>query len=189
VADTATSKRGPKPSISREQLIESGLDLINAEGFGALNLRALAKRLGISAMTPYGYFKDKAELLAAMVDHALAPLGAPADDGLSWDAELEQRMRGFHEAFDAHPGILDLLMAHPETQQLDAFRVELMERLQLAGLSEQQAGDALRALTAYVIGYAAINRLRRTPSSSRHSADPFERGLELMMSSLRRQAT
>src|ERR1700680_4143863 len=41
------------------------------EGF---NMRELAKRLGVSAMTPYRYFKDKDEILASVRAHAFARL-------------------------------------------------------------------------------------------------------------------
>jgi DNA-binding transcriptional regulator YbjK len=44
-------RRGPKPTLSREILVEAALDLVDNDGLGALNLRTLAGRMGISAMT------------------------------------------------------------------------------------------------------------------------------------------
>lgn len=52
--------------ISAELFVEAGLD-----GF---NMRELAKRLGVSAMTPYRYFSDKDEILASIRTQAFARL-------------------------------------------------------------------------------------------------------------------
>lgn len=182
------SRRGPKPTLSREAVIEAALALADEQGLGALNLRRLASRLGISAMTPYSYFDDKADLLDAMVDHALAPLGLHATEGSVWYEELAEAMRGAHDALCRHPSVLELMMVNPETARLDAFRQERLDALMAAGLSREDSGDALRALTAYVLGDAVLRRLRRPSSERRHSADPFEHGVELLLGSIRRDA-
>lgn len=181
-------KPGPKPSLSREVVAEAALALVDGDGLGALNLRALGKRLGVSAMTPYSYFEDKADLLGAMLDRALAPLGTAAPGDAGWDEQLAVRMRGLHAALAEHPGLLELLMSATETARLDAFRHELIALLTDAGLGPEQSGDALRALTAYVLGYTAVERVRRPPAGERHSADPFEKGLQMILDSLRREA-
>src|SRR5882672_3274999 len=100
------ARRGPKPMLSRAVVLRAALELIDADGLAALSLRALATRLGVSAMTPYRYFADKAELLAAMVGHALAPLGEGSGDG-PWDARIEYAMRELHDSFAQHPGVVE----------------------------------------------------------------------------------
>jgi AcrR family transcriptional regulator len=50
----------------RERLCEAATRLFDARGREGFTMRELAMQLGISAMTPYRYFKDKDEILAAV---------------------------------------------------------------------------------------------------------------------------
>jgi len=74
----------------RERLCETAARLFVERGPGAFNMRELASRLGVSAMTPYRYFKDKNEILAVvrarafrrfadLLEGALATLGSQSD--------------------------------------------------------------------------------------------------------------
>lgn len=49
-------------STRKAELVEIAIGILETDGFEALTLRNLAKSAGISRTTPYGYFKDKAEL-------------------------------------------------------------------------------------------------------------------------------
>lgn len=178
-------RRGPKPTLNREMVIEAALDLIDNEGLAALNLRKLAGRMGISAMTPYYYFEDKAELLAAMVGHAMAPLARDLDPNLPWDKQIEAAMRDLHGTLMRHPGVVELIIAESDTVRLDEFRQSLITTLQQAGLSRGRSADMLRSLTSYILGYTLLNRLRPRQPNRSAPPDSFDLGLEMLMRSLR----
>jgi AcrR family transcriptional regulator len=74
----------------REKLCDVATDIYIEKGLEGLNMRELAARLGISAMTPYRYFRDKDEILSAIRTRAfdrfadrleltMAEPGAPAE--------------------------------------------------------------------------------------------------------------
>jgi AcrR family transcriptional regulator len=50
----------------REQLCEAATRLFSERGRDGFTIRELAAALGVSAMTPYRYFRDKEEILAAV---------------------------------------------------------------------------------------------------------------------------
>jgi len=50
----------------REKLITAATGIFAAKGLEGFTMRELASALGVSAMTPYRYFKDKEEILAAV---------------------------------------------------------------------------------------------------------------------------
>jgi AcrR family transcriptional regulator len=177
--------RGPKPTLSRGKVIEAALDLVDSEGLSALNLRKLASRMGISAMSPYHYFQGKADLLSAMVGHALAPLASDLDPKLAWDEQIDAAMRDFHGTLKRHPGVLELIIAEADTVELDDFRQALIETLKKAGLSRDQSADVLRSLTSYILGYTLLDRMRPTRSSRTDPPNSFDTGLEMIMRSLR----
>jgi Transcriptional regulator len=55
----------------REELIENGLKLLDAEGYDGISLRKVAKACGVSHTAPYRHFKDKEELIAAIAARVL----------------------------------------------------------------------------------------------------------------------
>jgi AcrR family transcriptional regulator len=61
-------RRGPRPKLSVDDVVDAAIALADASGIDALSMRALAERLGVSAMTLYTYVPGKAELLDLMLD-------------------------------------------------------------------------------------------------------------------------
>jgi len=186
MADSARNKPGPKPKLSRAAVVEAALELIDDEGLPALNLRKLASRLGVSAMTPYSYFSDKADLVTAALEHALEPARRMVGPGLAWDEHILVALRGLHDALDRHPGVVELVMSQSEGDWLEHFRQDLLIVLDGAGLSRGSSVDALRSLFSYVLGYTVLTRMR-PKSSKRRPGDSFDSGLEMMMVGLREQ--
>ncbi|MBB3606147.1 AcrR family transcriptional regulator [Mycolicibacterium sp. BK556] len=187
MASQGQPRRGRKPTLSREIVIEAALDLIDSDGLGALNLRKLADRMGISAMTPYHYFEDKADLLSAMIEYAMTPLANDLDPNLSSDKQIGAAMLDLHRILDRHPGVVDLIIAESDKLRLDEFRQSLIATLQKAGLSRPRSADVLRSLTSYVLGYTMLNRLRPEQPNRSAPPDSFDVGLEMMMRSLREE--
>ena len=113
----------------RDELVDAATRRFAAHGFGGVTLRGLAGDLGCSPMTPYRYFRDKAEIFtavrvaafgrfadgqevaAASTDDALARLTALADaylefarddpDGYRLMFELTQPTDGSTPELDA----------------------------------------------------------------------------------------
>ncbi len=50
----------------KNALIEAGIDILAREGVGALSLRRVARRAGVSHAAPYAHFADKQALVAAI---------------------------------------------------------------------------------------------------------------------------
>lgn len=53
----------------RNNLIETGIELINCEGIQGFSLRKLAAKCNVSHAAPYSHFKDIDELICAMGEH------------------------------------------------------------------------------------------------------------------------
>jgi AcrR family transcriptional regulator len=58
----------------RDALLAATLDLINAEGIGAVSLRKVARTAGVSPGAPYHHFPDRAALLTALADEGFRNL-------------------------------------------------------------------------------------------------------------------
>lgn len=55
----------------RSALIEAAMRIVEDEGAGSLSLRAVATEIAVSSAAPYHHFKNKQELLAAIVEAGL----------------------------------------------------------------------------------------------------------------------
>jgi AcrR family transcriptional regulator len=61
-------RRGPRPKLSVDEVVDAAIALADEAGLEAVSMRAVAQRLGVSAMTLYTYVPGKAELLDLMLD-------------------------------------------------------------------------------------------------------------------------
>ncbi|HEX8819631.1 MAG TPA: TetR/AcrR family transcriptional regulator [Archangium sp.] len=73
-------KTAEKPSYHhgdlRQALLDASLALIAEEGFGALSLREVARRAGVTHAAPYRHFADKEALLAAVAEQGFRAMTA-----------------------------------------------------------------------------------------------------------------
>ena len=53
-------------SVSRERLIQAGIQELETSGLSGFSLRKVAQRCGVSCAAPYRHFKDKNALIQAM---------------------------------------------------------------------------------------------------------------------------
>jgi AcrR family transcriptional regulator len=64
----------------RSALLQASLALIDESGIGALSLREVARKAGVSHNAPYHHFKDRGSLLAALVEDGFAALAQEMAD-------------------------------------------------------------------------------------------------------------
>jgi AcrR family transcriptional regulator len=143
-----------KTQLSRETIVEGAIELIEAEGIGALTMRALAERLGASPMGLYRHVETKQELLGAIADHYLSEVDLPRTDELDWRETITQVSAALHEAFLAHPDLSEILaVQHIDTITMFRATNVILDALTDAGLSGPEAVQALDVITNYAAGF------------------------------------
>jgi AcrR family transcriptional regulator len=75
----------------RERLCDAAAQIFIERGRDGFNMRELAARLGVSAMTPYRYFKDKDDILAAVRMRAFENFAAVLEKTLAQPGEPAER--------------------------------------------------------------------------------------------------
>ena len=106
-------RRGPKPSMSGEQIVATAIELADRDGLGGLSMRRLAEELGITAMSLYGYVPSKAELLDVMADRAYGEIVAGGDAGTPWQARLAALAEQHWSLLVSHPWLLQISASRP----------------------------------------------------------------------------
>ena len=105
----------------REALCACATELFAESGYEAVTMRALAKRLGCSPMTPYRYFENKAEIFDAVRSAAGSRFAEAIAGGARSDADLRERLRAMGRAY------MNFALAEPSAYRI-LFELDLGER-------------------------------------------------------------
>ncbi|MFI1921839.1 MULTISPECIES: TetR/AcrR family transcriptional regulator [unclassified Streptomyces] len=112
--ESASEKQDPD---LRTRLVDVGVDLVSQEGAGALTLREIARRAGVSHGAPRRYFPTHLELLSAIAHRGFAQLGARVTatlgDGTAGPRDqLTELARVYLEFALDNPGMYELMFRH-----------------------------------------------------------------------------
>jgi AcrR family transcriptional regulator len=96
----------------REVILQAASDLFLERGYDGFSLRAVAELIGYSATTIYLHFKDKDELLFAVVDEGFRTFTAALAAAAGSVAEPAARIQAIGQAY------VDFGLSHPAHYQL-----------------------------------------------------------------------
>ena len=98
----------------RARLCEAALTRFVREGEAGISLRKLAEDLGVSATTPYRYFKDKDAIMAALRAEAFERFSEAMEQAFAASAGQPALLRG-RAVMQAY---VDFVVAHPAAYRL-----------------------------------------------------------------------
>lgn len=161
--------------LSRERVLSTALELVDREGLSALSMRRLGSELGVEAMALYRYAAGKDALLDGLVEALYLELRERLDEGAEegarppakggaeepgWRSELHRIARATYQVAMAHPEVVPLLatrmLAVPLARRAPAVlsaQEDILRLLAAAGLDEDTAAAAYRAVSAWLLGY------------------------------------
>jgi AcrR family transcriptional regulator len=152
-----TAPAGRRARLTADGIASSALRLVDEEGLEALSMRRLADDLGVGTMTLYGYFRNKDELLDAVVDAATQDFEPPARRG-NPRTRLVAYARAAREWLLRHPALVQLRGREPILRPAALRITELgIEALLDAGLEPAEAARAFRVLFVYTFGAVAFS--------------------------------
>lgn len=157
----ATRTAARRGTLSKELILRAALQVVDEEGLDALSLRRIAAQLGVSAMSLYRHYRNKAEIEAGIVDHVVGAYGVTEHDEGDWPDWVHATCAHMREAMCAHPGLMALLdKAARNSANRGANSLGVMEtmlgRLRRAGLAPRAAARLFHALMAVTIGSVVL---------------------------------
>ena len=153
-----TAQRRPRGSLNQQVILEAAFAVSERVGIDAATFQALGAELGAHPTAVYRHFRDKDELLLAMIDalHAetLAQLPDPTDD---WAADLAAVAHGTHAVFMKHPSVA--AYAYRTAHREHEFRIveRVLDCMRRAGLDDVEAARLYRVFSDFVLGYSALD--------------------------------
>ncbi|WP_026876095.1 TetR/AcrR family transcriptional regulator [Jiangella gansuensis] len=148
--------RGPKPGLSVERIVSTGIEIADAEGLAAVSMRRIADNLGVTTMSLYRYVPSKTDLLELMVEAASEP-EAPPPQLTGWRERLRWHALAIADTYRRRPWALDVPLNAPPMGPAQIRRMEyLLQALDDTGLSGPEMLGILVMLSGYVRGHAQL---------------------------------
>ncbi|MFE9951936.1 TetR/AcrR family transcriptional regulator [Streptomyces sp. NPDC005531] len=146
----------------RRAVLTAALDVIRTEGPGALSLRDLARRAGVSHAAPAHHFKDRTGLLTAIAAEGYALFA----DALADAPDLRERGVRYVRFATRHPAHFQVMfqpeLHRPDDPELLAAKARAAQALRagVTGLPVEGRGDdpRLAGIAAWSLahGYATL---------------------------------
>lgn len=116
---TVATKAAGKDDV-RAGIIHASLELMNEGGLGALSMREVARRAGVSHQAPYHYFADRETILAELAGDGFDKLYDYMISALGHARDRQSRARAVGEAY------IRFALNHQEVFKL-MFRCEMCD--------------------------------------------------------------
>ena len=153
----AAYEPGGEATLSRDRIVATAVELLDAQGVDGLTMRALADRLGSGVMSLYWHVDNKEDVfdlaLDSVLDYRDARLAEPSD----WRDEVVHVLEDWRACMLSHPWSASLLPRRALGPSI-LGRLELLgQALSKAGVADADLNAAIWSLWNYVMG-ATITR-------------------------------
>jgi AcrR family transcriptional regulator len=150
--------------LTRGNVVDAALRLMESHEPSALSTRSLAQQLGVTPGALYHHFANKDEVLVAAVDALYAQVEL-ADVG-RWNERLHALLASVSNAFQRYPGAVPYLLAHavitPNGRRVIAAGLACLRD---AGFEDDHIADAAVMCAVVLTGQAQVESFRRTQTA------------------------
>jgi AcrR family transcriptional regulator len=168
-------RRGPKPGLSVEQIVDTGIEFGDSQGFEAISLQKIAAQLGVSTNAMYRYVRSKDELIVLVQDKAF---GAPPELPSGWREAATAWVNAQVERFTERPWLLDVpIRGAPVTPNTLRWVEVMLQALESTGLSMHDNLGCLLLLNGFAHNYASLVRQLRASDDTPVQAEAVGRFL------------
>ncbi|TDO44895.1 TetR family transcriptional regulator [Kribbella sp. VKM Ac-2527] len=150
-------RRGPKPALSVERIVATGIEFGDTQGFEAISLQKIAAHLGVTTNAMYRYVRSKEELLVLVRDAAWGP--PPPLPGTGWRDDSAAWVRAQLDRYGERPWLLDMpIHGAPVTPNLLRWAEVMLQALDGTGLSHHDNLGCVLLLDGFVRAHASLMR-------------------------------
>lgn len=152
-------RRVGRPSakvLTREMIVEAGLELLDEQGEQGFGMREIARRLGVHPSALYNHVGGKEDVYRGIREYIGTQISWHSFDGEPWDAALMGWARAYRSAFAAHPptvALLAVMPIGPESSVSIAYD-RVVRVLHAQGWERGEALNVLVALESFILGSA-----------------------------------
>ncbi|MEU5051492.1 TetR/AcrR family transcriptional regulator C-terminal domain-containing protein [Streptomyces sp. NPDC021096] len=146
----------PRDTLTREQIVRTAVELLDADGLEGLNMRSLGQRLNSAATAVYWHVKNKDNLVTLAGDQVWGEVRLPDLDAVDWRTAATAMATDLYAMFARHPWLVQAFATHlfhgTGKARHDDHNLAVYEK---AGFTAPQADLAAASVFTYVLGNAS----------------------------------
>ncbi len=147
-----------EPPLSRERIVATAVELLDAQGVDGLTMRRLADRLGSGVMSLYWHVDNKEDVFDLALDSVLEYRGSPQiAESQDWRGEVVHMLEDWRASMLRHPWSASLLPRQALGPNVLGRLELLIKTLARAGVADADMNVAIWSLWNYLMG-ATITR-------------------------------
>ena len=134
------SKGTRRAPLSRDQIVDAAVKILDRDGLDALTVRRLAEELNTGSATLYWHISGKDELGELVYDRIIGELELPEPDPSRWQEQMKELIRGIYALMLRHNDVVRLSIGHipvgPNAMRLIEWTLGVLRG---AGIPDQAA--------------------------------------------------
>lgn len=140
-------------ALTKAELYERALALVDAEGLDALSMRRLAADVGVSVASLYHHVPNKEALLDGALLRMREEIRFPEQFPEDWRDLYTLIFMEYRRIFASHPNMITLAGKKVESDPQDSGLVYLIQ----LGFAEEDAVDLWQSLMAFTLGFSVFS--------------------------------
>lgn len=155
----STAVEHSEPSrLSRESIVEAGLQIASRPGTASVTVRDLGKQLGVDPTAVYRHFRNKEELMSALLERLISMVTARATvDRRDWKAALTELSDNLLTAYLEYPAVAAeaAILSTGGTAELDGIEF-ILSCLSRAGLDGDELIEYYQLFSSHLLAFGSI---------------------------------
>lgn len=138
--------------LTRDELFDAALGIVDSEGLAALTMRRLAAAVGVEAMSLYYHVPNKEALLDGTVERMRSEVRPPETMPDDWGDALEAIFVEYQRVLAKHPKMLPLAARRTDRTEASGLRYLIDQ-----GVAPDDAVGLYQSLVAFTVGFSVLS--------------------------------
>ncbi len=163
-------------TLTRRQVVDAAIEMVESGGVGALTVRGLAAKLSVAVTSIYWHVGDKNALFDAVTEQVISQFGHLVVRGATPEARLRSAARSLRRALLEQADLVALVHRQGRTAELmQPARRVLVRELDRAGVPVERVPLAVQSVVNHVVGSVLLDRQVQRQPVQRESAEDLWR--------------
>jgi AcrR family transcriptional regulator len=146
------------PRLSRDSIVDAGLQIAARPGTASVTVRDLGKQLGVDPTAIYRHFRNKEELMSALLDRLITLVSARSTvNPVDWKAALTELADNLLMTYLEYPAVAAeaAILSTGGSAELDGIEF-ILSSLTRAGLSGTELIEYYQLFSSHVLAFGSI---------------------------------
>jgi AcrR family transcriptional regulator len=172
-------ERPAKPALTREGIVATAVEVMQAEGLDRVTMRRLAQELDTGPASLYVYLRNTAELHAAMLEQLLGQVDlSPVTEAGDWRDRLVKILSSYTGILFGQPGLAQsVLVTRPSGPAYLSLAEAILALLSAGGVPPARAAWAVDILLHFATSTAAEQGTRHQAADEKQDEDALAAAL------------